>query len=731
VPNGFMVAAEIFDRVAKLQSGHGVAWPPEIVGQIQRACEKLKAERVAVRSSGLSEDLAEASFAGQFQTVLNVRGVKAVLRAIETCWASAMAPRVAAYREARAKNAASRIAVLIQHQLDPAASGVAFSANPITGQRDEVVINAVKGMGDKLVSGEAGAEVWIVRDESAFPEAGEPKVLTPRQAVMIARLAKRAEAALDAPQDIEWALERDELHLLQSRPITALPDPVNWTPPHPGLWLRTFRIGEWLGDPVTPLFETWLLHQLEQRLFAHFARIVPSVAQGPYHVVVNGWYFTTVNFLPRNVLNGLGLGLTRLLPALARDPSAFSLLSTRFAHVAMVRFEAEWRSGPKQRYEAAVQSAHERVMHLDREELVRLVDELAALAGDELFYFFAVGGGVWKVERSLARFLHKHRLVDGDASFQDLLVGLSKPSPEHPHAALSLDWFQPTIGELLGSPRGNEPSVRQQDAVRVREAATQRLRAQLANSPAKTRVFERLLTRAQHFGRVREEQAVHLTLAWPVMRKALDRLGAQLVREGLLDETPDLYFLTRDEATDLPTPRSDLRQRVAERKELWRRQRRLTPPAFVGEMSPLRQRILLGLEQNGRNTTKGDPRNLPGVAASPGRASGRVRVILSPDEFGRFMPGEVLVTAATSPGWTPLFRHAAAVVTDTGSAMAHASLVAREFGIPAVVGVGDATRRLRDGQLVTVDGSRGLVRVDDEAMPSAPSVGSAAHGGMQ
>jgi len=172
----------------------------------------------------------------------------------------------------------------------------------------------------------------------------------------------------------------------------------------------------------------------------------------------------------------------------------------------------------------------------------------------------------------------------------------------------------------------------------------------------------------------------------------------------------DAFFLTRDElliAAASPTA-EDLSGTVAQRRTTWEGQRRLMAPLAIGEAPRLMARELGALESL-RKDEKIPEDALAGQPASPGRASGRVRILRGPEEFLRFQAGEVLVASSTSPGWTPLFSLAAAVVTDGGSLAAHASLVAREYGIPAVVATQDATHRLADGQWVTVDGSSGYV----------------------
>jgi len=235
------------------------------------------------------------------------------------------------------------------------------------------------------------------------------------------------------------------------------------------------------------------------------------------------------------------------------------------------------------------------------------------------------------------------------------------------------------------------------------------------------------------------------------MRRAVLRLGVELQRQGVITRTDDVFFLTRSElvvrlesSADQRAGRAkggesvnDLRPAVAARRQQWERQRRLSPPLTLG--NPLGARVIVratnsmrvpgvgangaasvSLEQPGRDV-------LIGMPASPGRVTGPVRIVRGSEDFARFQVGEVLVAQVTAPAWTPLFSYAAAVVTDGGSLAAHASLVAREYGIPAVVGTGDATARLRDGQLVLVDGNRGQVTL----LGSSESSNRAGHNGAQ
>jgi pyruvate,water dikinase len=219
--------------------------------------------------------------------------------------------------------------------------------------------------------------------------------------------------------------------------------------------------------------------------------------------------------------------------------------------------------------------------------------------------------------------------------------------------------------------------------------------------------FDALLEVAQRYATLREQQAREFTLGWPLLRRCALRLGEAITEDGAIDDPADVYFLTRPELG----AHEGTRNAVAERKKRWERQRRLAAPLTLGDPPRAIRNLVHGAAEAARTRPVSSDALLVGEPASPGRASGAVRIVRGPEDFRSFRDGEVLVARLTAPAWTPLFGRAAAVVTDGGTLAAHASLVAREYGIPAVVGAGDATLRLRDGQAVTVDGGAGTVEL--------------------
>jgi pyruvate,water dikinase len=683
VPDGVVIAA-------------GVGGPPGRRWKLDAGAWGLGPGPFAVRSSGVSEDGAAASYAGMFETVLRVPADD-LEDATERVLVSARGARVDGY----ASGSEAPMAVIVQRMVDPVASGVALTADPITGDRDMCVVTAVRGLGDRLVSGATAGEEWLVADGQAIQRSGSESAIDAEQASGVAREARAIAEAREAPQDIEWAIDASgALWILQARPMTALPPDVSWIPPIPGAFSRQYRMAEWIGEPVTPLFESWLLTMMEERMHAFFFEQLGQRAPRPFHVVVNGWYFYSMNWAaPGAMLRNL----PRLLWHLARNPRAVAGINPSTVRHSFPLIERMWRADFRPRYRAAIERAEARTEAAPETELPELIDELAGLAGEGFGWLAALAGAAYKMELNLAGFYRRHLSASLGGSHLPLLAGFAVPEGDNPHAVASLDWFHPT------SATSPPPASDLAPLVTARRAAEEAAFGALASSPRRVAAFRRLLADAQYLVPLREEQVAELTASWPAMRRAVLRIGEALVDAGSIAEREDVFFLTRDEVLDaLAGGGSGLAASVGERRAAREVQRRLVPPLLVGRLSPVLRRVL----ESYSRTVGAAPTAaaiVSGTPASPGRAVGAVRVVHGPDEFDELQPGEILVAPTTAPAWTPLFTRAGAVVTDVGSAAAHASIIAREYGIPAVVGCGDATARLRNGMNVLVDGSTGNV----------------------
>jgi pyruvate,water dikinase len=648
--------------------------------------------------------------------------------AVSRCFQSAEAARVRAYQESRGGAVNGSMAVLVQQMVDATAAGVAFSADPLTGARDQAVISAVPGLAEDLVSGSEAGEGWTVRDGRAIRARGGG-VLTVESATAVAAMARKVAGFFGDPQDIEWALDASgQVRLVQARPMTALPEPVTWEPPGAGVWLRNFRLGEWLPEPVTPLFMDWIVPCLDagyNRAVARSAGV--NVPMG--HAAVYGWYYVappTPRALPHLLFGGSPRSLPYIFNSVVRP-----MLDPAGADRAVLRsLEQEWRNECLPAYRQLA-DVHPPNGGVSPSGLIDLVEQVASTAGQYLWYLSAAGGAAWKMEMVVARFWRRHLAreladrhptVSGAEGYQVLLGGLlPAPPPLPPHAVYSLDWYHPTAGEepsrdaSPGTGSSAAPGVPARHAAATATAGERRREAEAAcrrvlAGTRHLRRFETLLAVAQHYALLREEQVRDFTLGWPLLRRCAAQVGALLREAGVIATPDDVFFLTREELrTDGPSRQAA----VAGRREDWLRQRKLDAPLILGTL-PLLGNTFDRIANGARSSRILPEAAVTGHPASPGRARGRVRLIGGPGDFAEFRTGEVLVARATAPAWTPLFATAAAVVTDTGSLAAHASLVAREYGIPAVVGTGNATRILHTGQLVTVDGSAGTVLTSED-----------------
>ena len=480
---------------------------------------------------------------------------------------------------------------------------------------------------------------------------------------------------------------------------------VSWASPAPGAYTRSLRFGEWISEPVTPLFESWLLSDMETGLRVHLEAWIGQRAPRPYHVLVNGWYFYSIDWLSPT-------WLIRSLPTFARQllraPRRVAGIIPPTVRYSVPVFERDWREDVLPRYRAAVGRAEARVDVVPVTDLPALIDELGDLAGEYFASIAALAGAAYKMEINLARAYRRHvggRLGGGHLP---LLAGFERPVDPPAHAVATLDWW---VAPSAGAMASRSPADHQR-LVDARIAAEQAVFEALADSPRRSRAFRRLLIETQRLVPLREEQVRDLTLPWPVMRRAVLRIGEALVAAGAIATPDDVFFLTRAEAltalAELAAPSDPATIDVEGRRALRAAQSMLVPPLFVGRMNPVLRRLWASFPRM-LGATRSDSAIVAGVPASPGRATGTVRVIRGPDGFDTLLPGEILVAPLTAPAWTPLFTLAAGVVTDVGNAAAHASIIAREYGIPAVVGCGDATARLRTGMRVTVDGDTGNI----------------------
>ncbi len=300
------------------------------------------------------------------------------------------------------------------------------------------------------------------------------------------------------------------------------------------------------------------------------------------------------------------------------------------------------------------------------------------------------------------------------ASWNDFQSRFETYLKEFGHAIYDLDFARPLPIDdpaplidaikmyLIG--KGYDPYQRQQEAAERRENTTAKITKRL--DPLRRKWFLKLLKWAIDTVPQRENSIADLGLGHPQIRRLLGELGQRLTRQGVIECAQDIYWLHSNELASLAVKLDKAEAlegyiaQVNERKTEWMNNRRLTPPVIIPKDSWLSIFMPHG-DQHGET--------MNGFAASAGKVTAKACVMFGPEDFSKMKQGAVLVAVTTTPAWTPLFTMASAIVTDIGGPLSHSSIVAREYGIPAVLATGNGTRRIHDGQTVTVDGNAGIV----------------------
>ena len=715
VPPGFVITTD-----AHAAAGPDGSIPAEVERAILLGYAALGGGPVAVRSSATAEDLPGAAFAGQQDTFLDVEGEPALLDAVRKCWASLWSERAVAYRERRdIDDAAVRMAVVVQRMVPAEVAGVAFTANPVTGARTEIVIDAGLGLGEAVVSGAITADHLVV-DRSARarpPELTGPALtrLGPSGVADLVAVAERIEDHFGGPQDIEWAYADQTLWIVQARPMTALPPP--------------------------PLD----LNRVEKLQFGMMAELLPV---RPYPLDMTTWVVRGHGRILTRMaydLAGVRVDLGGILPEvdgvvdrlapMRVTPTRRSLTALwRIGRLAR-RFSAgDWTSDPRfatfERELAGLRAVD--VTGLPWPQLLARVDEafavLDAVIDLRIDYLPSVGASVLRLRLLLA-------VVGLTRTYAGLTVGIRTRTgdanralralaaraddgagfdaavrsyvDEYGHREVTSAFLvsQPTWGEDLNLVRDAASALAAQPDPRPERSADAALAFVLARRRVRLlRLGPRIAAAAASVRSgiaFREDTHFHASRLLPIVRGALLEAGRRLAGAGVLDDPADVWHLRWSELTAIADPErlpavqgESLRAVVAERAA--RRE------AYGG--APLISPATL------RGSAVGADALLTGNPASAGRATGPVRVIRGPEDFSRLRPGDVLVCPFTNPAWTPLFEIAVAAVVDTGSIGSHAAITAREYGIPAVMGTGNGTAVLSDGQQVEVDGGTGAIR---------------------
>ncbi|MBK5108144.1 MAG: hypothetical protein JJE12_08425 [Anaerolineales bacterium] len=792
--------------------------------QLQAACKIFDNQPLAVRSSATAEDLPGISFAGQQDTFLNITNRDDFIEAVVSSWSSLWTARAIGYRTRyNIPQDQVAMAVILQEMVPSLSSGVLFTANPLTGSRLEMVIDATFGVGEALVSGQVEPDHYLIDGKSKIvierilgskaiamytAESGGLKVqevtaqdetvLLDEEILELAELGLQIAELFEFPQDIEWAIASDQIFILQSRPVTTLfPLPVEATIDHLRAYL-SFAAIQGVLEPITPLGQDamrWLFAggaSLFGFDYDHSSQpLIKNAGERLWMDISNALRNPLGSFIMRNFVAVVDPGMVKIFGDLLEQPgNGFGGGNLRLSTLRrMLRFMLPFLNkvfvfirSPQGKAEAAHQLSQAEISRLidkypytpgtpqGAQEILDLFREIRAGFTFALPYLAAPAGGgmlplvllikisrhltgsnqlaleitrglpnnvttemdleLWKItrqiksdERAIAQFaeLDTAQLAEHYAAGQMAEVVQS-----------AIEGFLETygmrgLGEIdLGRKRFREdptyiieillnylniddpalaPDVIFQQGKLAAGEAIKRLqsfaRATFAGR-IKSALIGYLAVRVRALAGLRESPKFHIIQLMGIIRQGLLVQGQQLVDQGKLEFADDIgYFYYEDLEQLAKNSDQDWHELISQRKDRYNTElfRKQIPRLLLSDGRAF---------YDGVSSMESQAGKMIGSPVSPGLVEGKVRVVVNPLKPG-LLPGEILVCRGTDPAWTPLFLTAGGLIMEVGGMMTHGAIVAREYGIPAVVGVSQATEVLHDGQRIQLNGSNGEI----------------------
>ncbi|EIT86708.1 phosphoenolpyruvate synthase [Fictibacillus macauensis ZFHKF-1] len=778
--------------------------PSHLVHEVTTYLSKLGEEHAyAVRSSATAEDSPHASFAGQHDTYLNTIGKESILHTIRKCWASLFTERAVMYRIMNEfDHNKMYISVLVQKMIPSDASGILFTADPMTGNRKILSIDASFGLGEALVSGMVSADGYQVKDEAIINKRIEPKkraiygregggtetveitsnqqmkqALTDEQILRLAKIGRRIEAHFGCPQDIEWCLAADTFYIVQSRPITTLyPTPeANDQENHVYVSVGHQQM---MTDPIKPLgISIWTLTGGQPMFKVSGGRLFVDITMGlktsagrenllgvlgHSDPLIKDALVTIIerDFIkltpgnksaPGAIKSHKGMSSAAILAEAGNDPDIVDhLMKSSETSLATLKQTIQAKSGVdvfacilddmQQRRQRASDLNQLGVIMapihasawinehmndwlgeknvadtlslsvpnnitsemglelLDVADLIRpypdIVHFLQEVKKDHFFDELVQLQGGRQVREAIAAFLDKYGMRCAGEIDITRTRWHEKPSS--------------LIPMILSNIKNVAPGERKRKFEKGRKEAIDKEREllarlhQLPDGEKKAAETKQMIDLLRKFIGFREYPKYDIVSRYFVYKKALLKEAEQLVEAGIIHEKEDMYYLTFQELQEAVRTYQLDRSMINKRKEAYTIYEKQAPPRIITSDGE----IISG-QYNRENVPD---HAMVGLAVSSGVVEGRARVILKVED-AHLEEGDILVTAFTDPSWTPLFCSVKGLVTEVGGLMTHGAVIAREYGLPAVVGVEDATKRIKDGQRIRIHGTEGYIEI--------------------
>ncbi|WP_144528323.1 phosphoenolpyruvate synthase [Peribacillus simplex] len=778
--------------------------PSDVVKAVAHYLSRFGDEHAyAVRSSATAEDLPNASFAGQQDTYLNIIGKEAIMQHISKCWASLFTDRAVIYRMQNGfDHSQVYLSVIVQRMVFPQASGILFTADPITSNRKLLSIDASFGLGEALVSGLVSADCYKVQEEEIVdkmiatkklaiyglkeggtetqridPDQQKTQTLTEQQILQLARTGRQIEAYFGCPQDIEWCLADDTFYIVQSRPITTLypipeaNDKENhvyvsvghqqmMTDPIKPLGMSIFQLTSFgprfkaggrlfvdvthrLASPDSrkmlldamgqhdPLMKDALITIIER---GDFIKSLPNDKQeqssGKSNKSVSSADSraqiendptivsdlikssqTSIEELKQNIQTKLGSDLfdfiledIQILKKILFDPQSSAVFMAAIDASSWINENMNEWLGEKNTADTLSQSVPNNITSemglalLDVADVIRpypeVIDYLQHVKDENFLDELVKFEGGQETQDAIYDYLSKYGMrCTGEIDITKTRWS-EKPTTLVPVILSNIKNFEPNASD-----RKFEQG--RQEALKKEQELLDRLK-QLPDGEQKAKETKRMISLIRNFIGYREYPKYGMVNRYFVYKQALLKEAEQLVQAKVIREKEDIYYLTFEELHEVVRTNKLDYQIISKRKDEYKLYEKLTPPRVITSDGE----IIVGEYKR---------ENLPaeaivGLPVSSGVIEGRARVILNMEDAD-LEEGDILVTPFTDPSWTPLFVSIKGLVTEVGGLMTHGAVIAREYGLPAVVGVENATKIIRDGQRIRVHGTEGYIEI--------------------
>ncbi|MFC7442040.1 phosphoenolpyruvate synthase [Laceyella putida] len=778
--------------------------PSDVVKAVAHYLSQFGDEHAyAVRSSATAEDLPHASFAGQQDTYLNIIGKEAILRHISKCWASLFTDRAVIYRMQNGfDHSQVYLSVIIQRMVFPQASGILFTADPITSNRKLLSIDASFGLGEALVSGLVSADCYKVQEDKIVdkmiatkklaiyarkeggtetkqidPDQQKTQTLTEQQILQLARIGRQIEAYFGCPQDIEWCLVDDTFYIVQSRPITTL-YPIPEANDQENHVYVSVGHQQMMTDPMKPLGLSFFLlttrapmRKAGGRLFVDITHNLaspvsrkilldtlghhdPLIKDALMTIIERGDFIkslpndkkeqspgksnkgmlsagfqapiendptivsdlikrsqTSIEELKHNIQTKSGPDLfdfiledIQQLKKILFDPQSSGVIKVAMNASLWINEKMNKWLGEKNVADTLSQSVPNNITSemglalLDVADVIRpypeVIDYLQNVKDDNFLDELVKFEGGKEVQAAIYAYLNKYGMrCTGEIDITRTRWS-EKPTTLIPMILSNIKNFEPGA-----SKRKFEQG--RQEALKKEQELLDRLK-QLPGGKRKAKMTKRMISLIRNFIGYREYPKYGIINRYFVYKQALMKEAEQFVQANVIREKEDIYYLTFEELREVVRTNKLDYQIISKRKDEYKLYEKLTPPRVITSDGE----IIVG---------KYKRENLPaeaivGLPVSSGVIEGRARVILKIEE-ANLEDGDILVTAFTDPSWTPLFVSIKGLVTEVGGLMTHGAVIAREYGLPAVVGVENATKLIKDGQRIRVNGTDGYIEI--------------------